>query len=251
MSPNTNTKILITGANRGIGLGLFELYIAKANTTVIAAVRRPEHETVTALSSLPKGENSHLIVVKIDSVSETDAKAAIAALQNEHKITSLDIVIANAGGVDIFPKVADVQIADFQRHIELNAFGPLILFQAVLPLLKASKKAIFAPISSSAGSIGGMDLVPFPNGVYGPSKAMLNYLVRKIDQEHPDLTAFSISPGWVQTELGNAGAVVFGLEKASITVEESVTGVVKLIDGATREKTSGRFLNYTGEEFPW
>jgi norsolorinic acid ketoreductase len=93
------------------------------------------------------------------------------------------------------PSVAEVTVKDLQEHILINAIGPLLLFQAVLPLLEKSAKPKFVAISSSAGSIGGMDLRPFPNAAYGTSKAALNYLTRKMHYEHENLIVFPIDPG--------------------------------------------------------
>ena len=51
--------------------------------------------------------------------------------------------------------------------------------------------------------------------------------------------------------MGNAGAITVGMKEATTTVEDSVHGLISQIDGATKEKTSGRFLVFTGEEFAW
>ena len=74
-----------------------------------------------------------------------------------------------------------------------------------------------------------MALLPFPNASYGVSKVALNFVVRKIHFEHEGLVAFPMDPGWVQTDMGNEGAKTFGVEKANITVEESVGGMVKMV----------------------
>ena len=74
-----------------------------------------------------------------------------------------------------------------------------------------------------------MERRPYPNASYGTSKAALNFMIRKIHFEHTELTAFPIDPGWVQTDMGNYGAEVFGVDKAEITVDESVGGIVKIV----------------------
>jgi len=244
----SNTTYLITGANRGIGLGLLETYLARPNNTVIAAVRDPENSTVKALSTLPKGSGSSLVVVKIDSSSENDAKAAMETLRNVHKITALDVVIANAGIATIWPLVIDVKASDIAEHVKVNTIGPVLLFQAVLPLLSNSKNPNprFIGISSVAGSIGDMEKSMVPNSAYGTSKAALNYVLLKMHYEHENITVVPLHPGWVQTELGDRGARSFGLETADTTIEESVKGMVPLIDNATRKETSGKFLVYDG-----
>src|SRR4051812_4257658 len=106
------TTVLITGANRGIGLGLTECFLAEASHIVIAAVRNPAHATVHALQELPTGPDSRLVVVKLDASIEQDANEAVAELQQKHGIQHLDIVVANAGIGYIYPTVAEVEIAD-------------------------------------------------------------------------------------------------------------------------------------------
>jgi NAD(P)-dependent dehydrogenase (short-subunit alcohol dehydrogenase family) len=151
---STSTTVLITGANRGIGLGLTSCFLALASHTVIAAVRDPLHATAQALQNLPKGTNSRLIVVKLDASIEQDAHDAVAELQHKYGIDHLDIVIANAGIGYIYPSVAEVKIADIRKHMEPNVYGMVALYQATRGLLKKSKAArepIFLPMGSSAG----------------------------------------------------------------------------------------------------
>ncbi len=212
---SSTTTILITGANRGqkanhrfpvppsttatnvvvlgIGHALLATYLARPRTTVIAGVRDPNHATSRELLSLPKGSSSRLIVVKIDSASETDAAAAVRQLQSTHNITNLELVIANAGIAQRHSTVADTKPAEFLEHVAVNVGGPVLLFQAVLPLLHKGSK--FVTMSSSAGSIGGIELRPVPNAPYGASKAALNYITRKAHFEHEDLIIFPIDPG--------------------------------------------------------
>ena len=216
-----STTYLITGANRGrslethadnktqlpqanilrlgIGQGLVAAYLSRPNTTVIAGVRDPSHPTAKALSDLPKGASSSLITVKIDSASPTDAAAAIESLQNKYHIFSLDTVIANAGisATKAFGPVANMKVDDVKEHVNVNAIGPLLLFQATLPLLRKAVHGLgkFVFVSSPIGSIGAMEQRLYPMPAYGASKAMANYLTRKVHFEHEDLVAFAIDPG--------------------------------------------------------
>lgn len=148
------TIVLITGANRGLGKGLLERYLAKPDHVVIAANRDPAHPTSQALSDLPKAPGSRLVVVKIDACVDQDPFDAVKELQGSHGIEYLDIVIANAGVSYIWPKVADLKIADLKGHIEPNVYGVITLYQATRPLLKkSSKEPVFAPMGSTAGLI--------------------------------------------------------------------------------------------------
>lgn len=161
---------------------------------MIAAVRDPESVASKSLQDLPKGDGSQIIVVKIDSASETDAAIAVKHLESTHNIHKIDIVIANAGIADALDSVAKALVTDFQKHVQVNAVGPILLFQAVLPLLQRSSRPVFTVLSSMAGSIGGMN-TDYATATYGASKAMINYLVRKIHFEHKGIIAFPINPG--------------------------------------------------------
>jgi NAD(P)-dependent dehydrogenase (short-subunit alcohol dehydrogenase family) len=146
------TTVLITGANRGIGLGLTERFLAEASHIVIAAVRNPAHATVHALQELSTGPDSQLVVVKLDASIEQDAQEAVTELQQKHGVQHLDIVIANAGIGYIYPTVAEVRIADIRAHMEPNVYGVITLYQATRKLLKRSaREPIFLPMGSSAG----------------------------------------------------------------------------------------------------
>ena len=233
-----------------------EAYLNRPDNVVVAAVRDPAHHTSKTLYDLPKASSSSVIVVKIESLSETDPADAISELRSTHNITAIDIVIANAGIVKGFRRVEDAQTADLLEHYHVNAIGAVILFRAVLPLLKNSQKTPkFIAMGTSAASIEEQEKAPVPNAVYGPSKAALNWLVKKIHLENEDLVAFPIHPGyafpsrgyrietltgtfwhsWVQTEMGNESARGFGLEKADITLEESINGLVKVVRGHKEE----------------
>ncbi|KIW15504.1 hypothetical protein PV08_05550 [Exophiala spinifera] len=193
-----STNYLITGANRGLGRGFVSTYLSRPNSVVIAAVRNPSEECVKDLQSLPKAPSSSLIVVKIDSSSETDAAAAVKQIQDEHKIASLDVVIANAGTSGSIARVEALTPSDLVETFKINAVGPVLLFSAVAPLLKQSQsKPRFVTITSCLGTIGNMEEYPFPASSYGMSKAALNFATKKIHQENEHLIAFPMHPGWV------------------------------------------------------
>ncbi|KAK1143053.1 hypothetical protein N8T08_007117 [Aspergillus melleus] len=190
-----NTVYLITGASRGIGRGLAEAFLSRSNNTIIAAVRNPADASSQSLQSLPKGDSSRLIVVKVDSKSPTDPAAAVETLRSEHGIDHLDVVIANAGISQDFSPVHAVPIAVLREHVEVNSYGPIYLYQAVYPLLKKSAKPTFVGVGSPLGSIGGMEQRPYPCAAYGPSKAILHWIVRKIHFENEGFVSFVADPG--------------------------------------------------------
>lgn len=181
----------------GLGLGLTEVYLARPNNTVIVALRNPSNlESVASLHALPVGTGSKLIIVKIDSLSETDAADAVTLLQTEHGIESLDVVIANSGIYTNREPAVAVPMSQMRIHFEVNTLGPLILFQATAALLEASKagEGKFFVMSSAISSI---ELIfPMPNTAYGMSKAAGNFITRKIHHEHPNIIAAALNPGY-------------------------------------------------------
>ncbi|MCJ1465267.1 hypothetical protein MMC07_003883 [Pseudocyphellaria aurata] len=246
MSPNT--IVLISGSNRGIGKGLVEKYLSRPNTTVVAGVR--SLASGEALNSLPAGAGSKIILVKIDSLSETDAQTAVSNLQSHHGIDRLDIVIANAGIAKHVGLGVETPINEIKDHFMVNAVGPLILFQAAWPLLQRSETPKFLLISTVSASITKMESLPIPTTAYGSSKAAANFIVRKLQFENPSLVAIPMHPGWVQSDMGNAGAEMMGLKEAPVTIQQSVNGMVDQLDAANREM-SGKFLSWDGTEIGW
>jgi len=239
-----STTVLISGANRGLGLGLAEAYARRPDHTVILAVRNP-----AAVPKIQCAEGSKTIVIKIDAATN-DAKKGIEELKTKFGVNKLDIVIANAAIME--ESVADSPIAEidpaaFEKHWRVNVLGSLLLFQATVPLMPPGGKFIWM---SSGASI--IDRVPDKRDAgYGITKSAMNYLARYSHYETPHLIIFSISPGWVQTDMGNKAAVVAGKEKAPLTVQESVAGMIKVIDNATKEKESGLHMRYDGSVSKW
>lgn len=141
------TVVLITGANRGIGKGLVQQYLARPNHTVIGTVRDPSRASL--LNELPRSEGSSLVLIKFDVTKQSDALAAVADIQAQG-IDHIDIVIANAGVCYAYPKVSEVTIEDLQGHFVPNVHGLLFTYQATLPLLRKSNNGKWITMGSSA-----------------------------------------------------------------------------------------------------
>ncbi|KAK5087541.1 hypothetical protein LTR70_006966 [Exophiala xenobiotica] len=245
------TVVLITGASRGIGKGLLSTYLLRSNHTVVAGVRDLSSPASRGLQHLPHGRESQIILVKLDSASETDAKVAVETLVSEYHITKLNIVIANAGVSKYFGKAMVTPAQEMTDHLVINTIAPLLLFQATAPLLKASSTPKFVVLSSGAGSLSQVEKLPVENTAYGASKAAVNFVARRIHYENPDLIAFPINPGWLQTDLGNHAARGAGMATAPVAIQDGVAGLIEQIDKATRQETSGKFMAYNGEQIPW
>ncbi|OLN87039.1 putative sterigmatocystin biosynthesis ketoreductase stcE [Colletotrichum chlorophyti] len=253
---SSNRTYLITGANRGLGAAFVAHLLLRPATTVVAAVRDPSHPTSQALASLPKSDGSALVVVKIDAAAENDPQDAIAALQRDHAITSLDVVIANAGLAHSPGRVSELSSAPALEHFAVNSIAPIRLFAASAPLLKASENPVFVALSSLVGSIAEQETLSkmFPPmfSHYGASKAALNWFVRTLHFEEPWLASFVIHPGLVTTDM-SAAVKASGVDfkaAGAISPEESVEAMLSVIDAADRE-TSGQFKKYDGTVLPW
>lgn len=163
---------------------------------MVAAVRNPSGKEAQDLGTLSKGEDSQLLLVKIESTSETDAAEAVKSLQTQG-VSHLDVVIANAGvfKTEAFLEVARMRTSDLIEHVDVNVNGPVRLLQATLPLLKAAKQPKFIVISSAVATITNAEYIPYTVTSYGASKAALNFLLRRIHIENPEIVAIAFHPG--------------------------------------------------------
>jgi norsolorinic acid ketoreductase len=225
----SKTVFLITGANRGIGNGLAQTFASRPDTIVIATTRDLESSSSKALSTLSTGKGSKVIVVKLDASRDNDAQEAVEELKTAHGIDHIDTVIANAGIANYFGPSISTPVSAFQEHFNVNTIGALTLFQATNTLLEKSSSPKFVYISTVLGSIGDAEKYALPTVAYGASKAAANFILAKIHLEHPELTVFPIHPGWVQTDMGNAGAAAVGMEEAPVSLQDSVKGLVSQV----------------------
>ncbi|KAL4950793.1 hypothetical protein BDW69DRAFT_201912 [Aspergillus filifer] len=250
-----NTIWVITGANRGIGLGLVKTLLARPSTTIIGTVRNAAAETSLKeeILCISLGHNSVLHIVHLDFSTALPAETITAAI-TPLNLPHIDNLIANAGFSTPMTPTLTTTPSDLRACFETNTIAPLLLFQALWPYLHKSRTGApkFISISSSVGSIAAQE--PMPGGAYGPSKAALNWLTRALHFQHEKdgLVAFALHPGWVQTRMGDLVARDWEYPKGPPeTVEGSVVGILGVVDGASREKSGGKFLTYTGEELPW
>ncbi|GAM91529.1 hypothetical protein ANO11243_095810 [Dothideomycetidae sp. 11243] len=241
-----NKTYLVTGASRGIGLGLVTELLARPSTTVIAGVRDPAKAS-SALEALPHGSGSRLIIVKLDSTKEIDAAAAIAELQNKHGVKVIDVVYANAGINGGIPKTLDLTTTEATEVFVTNSIAPFVLAAAARELLKKSQHPVFAAATSGAGSITGLNeyTVFMPMSPYGASKAALNWFTNRLHFEEPWLTTVLLDPGLVVTDMAKdlldkgIDVTAFG----PVKLEDCVKGLLKVIDNAEKDKIGGKVVN--------
>ena len=221
--------VLITGANRGIGLELARQYTT-AGWRVIGTARKPEQ--AAELRAL----NARVLQLDV-----TDQKS-IDRMAEELEDQAVDLLINNAG---IFPRVrsiTDVNFDDVTRTFAVNTLGPMRVSRALLPNLRSSNGKMVVNITSRLGSIANNS----GGGFYGyrESKAALNMFTRSLANElrADGFICVAVHPGWVQTDMGGASA--------TLTVEESAQGIRNVIANLSPED-SGTFWNFDGAPLPW
>ncbi|KAE8155212.1 hypothetical protein BDV25DRAFT_135261 [Aspergillus avenaceus] len=242
----------ITGANRGLGLGLVTTLLQQPNTTIIATVRSPSAAEAlqTTISPLPRPETTVLHILPLDLTAvPNDLPSKLSASLSDLGITQINTLICNAGHIAPLTPATQTTAPDLRASFETNTIAPLLTFQACFPLMQKVEEPKFVLVSSSVGSIAAQE--PVPGGAYGPSKAAANWLVRALHVQNEGLIALALHPGWVRTRAGEFSATEWGVSTPPLVgVQESVRGMLGVIGAAGREQ-SGRFVTYTGEVLEW
>jgi len=221
--------VLITGANRGIGLELARQY-AEDGWHVIGTARRPD--AAKDLLDLD---------VQIMQLDVTDQES-VDRLSEELGDQEIDVLINNAGVLAMVRSISEIDFEEFNHLMAVNTVGPIRVTQALLPNLHAGETRKVINISSVAGSI----TVKTSGGPYGysESKAALNMFTRSLAGElrADGFICIVIHPGWVQTDMGGANAAV--------TVKNSASGIRNVIANLSVED-SGEFRTFEGQQLPW
>lgn len=228
-------NILITGANRGIGLEFVRQYLARGDS-VIATCR--DFEKAGELKKL-QVNNPSLRLLELD-VSASDS---ITTFPDRLGSDPVDVFINNAGVYG--PRAASfgqVSEQDWLPVFQINTIAPLLLTQVLIDNIRqgSSRKLIY--VTSKMGSIS--DNTSGGSYIYRSSKTALNQVVKSLaaDLASDGLIAAVVHPGWVQTDMGGPNAL--------IDTHTSVSGMVAVIDGLS-SGDSGNFYNYDGNLIAW
>ena len=239
-------RILITGANRGLGLGFVRHCLSRGDM-VLACARHPEQ--ADALQSLQREHGDRLILIPLDVADE--ASIAEAHRIAGEQIDGLDLLVNNAGinegsrdagGYRQNMRLGSIAPEAMLHVLQVNTVAPLMVAQAFLDLLHKGSHPRIVSISSGLGSIARAGGGYYS---YATSKAGLNMVMRQLAMElrGDGIISVLFSPGWVRTDMGGGGAPV--------GVEESVSGMMRTIDGLTMAQT-GQFLNWKdGNVLEW
>ncbi|MEJ6572446.1 MAG: SDR family oxidoreductase [Akkermansiaceae bacterium] len=229
-------KVLITGANRGLGLELSRHFIADGYS-VIGTARKPD-----AAADLKKAGAR---VIQLDVTSDK----SIAAMAKELEGVSIDILINNAAyfgsriqGLEALNKTTR---EDFLRVHNINVLGPFFVTRALLPNIKLSKNPVRKIIHVSSHS--GAMFIERKHGVayaYGSSKAAFNRMTRSMcaDLKSDNIAVVSLAPGHNRTDMGG--------EKAPLDPKVSMKIAQQTIIKLTMEDT-GKFVYFTGKSVKW
>lgn len=228
-SADSTRTVLITGANRGIGLELARQYGA-AGWQVIGTARRPEAaEMLKSLGAM---------VMQLDVTDQKSVERLASDLGNR----PIDMLINNAGILPVVSSITDVDFETFERILDVNTTGPVRVTQALLPNLHKGLGKVVINMTSSLGSIGANE----QGGFYGyrESKAALNMFTKTLAAElgPKGFTCIVMHPGWVQTDMGGPNAPT--------PVEQSVSGIRKVIAGLS-DADNGTYWTFEGETMPW
>lgn len=228
--------VLVTGANRGLGLEFARQYAA-AGWQVIATCRAPD--AATELQKLAAESGGRVRVLGMNVTDPKSVRSAAAALQGE----AIDLLLNNAGiGGPPGQQLGNLDYDAWARVLDTNTLGPMRVVEALLENVAQSKLKRIVTITSAMGSIE--DNASGGRYAYRSSKAAVNMVMKSlsIDLAPRGITCVVVHPGWVRTDMGGPDG--------KITPAESVRALRSLID-AIKPEDAGKFFNYDGKPYPW
>lgn len=229
--------VFLTGSNRGLGLE-FARQLLERGDWVFATCRHPDQ--AKALRTLQQQFPQRLRVAALD-VSDEEAIARVAA-EAAAETDRLDVLINNAGVLHRDDHLGNLRQAPLMHAFAVNAVGPLLLTQALLPLLRKGRRPVVFNLSTQMGSLTLKNYGGYYS--YSASKAALNMFGRALaaDLRPEGVIVVLVHPGWVRTDMGGS--------QAPLDPPRSVAGMLALLERLTPED-SGRFLTWEGKEHPW
>ncbi|XP_044843728.1 C-factor-like [Mauremys mutica] len=252
-------SVLVTGANRGIGLELVKQFLGKSNPPewVFATCRDPEGERAQQLKNLVS-RHPNLVIVALEATDPASIKAAAARVEEHLKGSGLNLLLNNAGVLKLSTLESETP-ENMSLVYTTNVTGPLLVSQAFLPLLKKAaqgsnqkglscSKAAIVNMSSEAGSITNLFVWHVGQAIaYRCSKAALNMLTKcqSLGYEGDGILSIAVHPGWVQTDMGISLS-----PEAPLTVDASVRGILNVLPTLS-EKDNGAFVSWEGKVLPW
>jgi NAD(P)-dependent dehydrogenase (short-subunit alcohol dehydrogenase family) len=227
-------RAVVTGANRGIGLGLARALL-KRGDEVHATARNPAD--ARALLALMPSSRGRLRLHELDVRRDDQARRMAAAIGS----AGIDLLINNAGVGGGYTSLSGVDTEEALVCYDVNALGALRVTRALIENVRAARGKVIN-ISSTMGSLA--DNTSGRAYAYRMSKAALNMATRNLALElaPAGVVVVCVNPGWVKTDMGGPNAPT--------EIEESVAHIVRLADNLDIQQT-GRFFHAKGHELPW
>lgn len=227
--------VLVTGANRGLGLEFARQYAA-AGWRVFAASRGPND--AKDLQRVAAESGGLVRILEMDVTDDTSVRAAAAELKDE----AIDLLINNAGVGGPGRQLGSLDYEAWMRVLDANTLGPMRVSEAFLDNVARSRQKRIVTITSGMGSIE--DNTSGGRYAYRSSKAAVNMVMKSlaIDTAPRGITCIVMNPGWVRTDMGGAGG--------TLSPEESIKAMRSVI-ASLKPEDSGKFLNFTGNPYPW
>jgi NAD(P)-dependent dehydrogenase (short-subunit alcohol dehydrogenase family) len=228
--------VLVTGANRGLGLEFVRQY-AEDGWRVLAACRAPD--AAKELQELASRHPERIRILAIDVLNAAGVKKAAASLRDE----PIDLLLNNAGvGSPRGQKIGSLDYAAWAGVLDANVLGPARMVEAFVESVAKGRDKRIVTVTSLMGSIA--DNSSGGSYAYRSSKAAVNAAMKSfsIDLAPRGITCVLVHPGWVRTDMGGAGG--------KLSPEESVRSLRALI-ALLKPKDSGKFFNVDGKELPW
>ena len=221
--------VLLTGANRGIGLE-FARQLAARGDRVVATCRNPD--------AAPELRALDVQVEELDVASAEQIARVVALFEGK----PLDLLLNNAGVGVRHRALGEIDFGEMEEFYRVNTVAPLRLAEGLLPSLRQGSDRLIVSLTSRMGSI--QDNTSGGSYAYRASKAALNMVTRSLsrDLEDESFRCAVLHPGWVKTSMGG--------DAAPVTAEQSVGGMLRVIDSLDAESNGG-FFDYTGEALPW
>jgi NAD(P)-dependent dehydrogenase (short-subunit alcohol dehydrogenase family) len=228
--------VLVTGANRGLGLEFVRQY-ADDGWLVYAACRAPK--AAKELKELQVRHENRIHILQLDVTDAAGVEAAAGHLRG----VPIDLLINNAGvGGPPGQRLGSLDYAAWARVLDANTLGPMRVVEAFVDNVAKSQDKRIVTVTSGMGSIG--DNTSGGSYAYRSSKAGVNAVMKSLshDLAPRGITCVVVSPGWVRTDMGGP--------RGKLAPAESIKALRKVIAGL-KPKDSGKFLNYNGRTYPW
>jgi len=237
----TGKNVVVTGANRGIGLEFVRQFLDKGNKKVIATARSlPE---ATELNKLAEASGGRLVVMELDISSEESIKKWAHRLAAELDDEHVDVLVNNAGIYGARASFEHVTKQSLMEVFETNAVGPFLVAQALVNAsLLGSPGSVVGNVTSKVGSVA--DNGSGGGYAYRSSKSALNIINKSmsIDLGERGITCVLLHPGWVKTDMTN--------HQGLITTDVSAGGLIEVLE-MPPDKINGAWFDYKHEAIPW